>query len=182
MCVYVWAATVCIIQMSCCYFAKAVKSFIKYWTPYIWMRLETEYTYGVYLIKETFDKAASTVEWQPILSGFTLHESHPEGPTSSWNFKQSGARTAVPLLLENWQDGSFFRVTYIFSEGDADWAGLVCGEYQTVAQNLFSSTDHHKEAWQTLATGKVLCWESKGESIEPECGSLGNGCNCKVGT
>lgn len=32
--------------------------------------------------------------------GLLLHKSHPEGPTSSWNFKQCVAYSAAPLLPE----------------------------------------------------------------------------------
>lgn len=103
---------VCVFQMSCCYFAMAVKSFIKSGTPYIWMHGEMEYMVSIWL-RRPLTKGASKAEWQSKLCGCMLHKAHPEGPTSSWNFKQSGVHTAVPLLLENWWDGSFFRsLTY----------------------------------------------------------------------
>lgn len=134
-------------------------------TPYIWMHRETGYMVSIWL-RRPLTKEPVQENDSRKLCGFTLHKAHPEGPTSSWNFKQSGthaaaAAAAAPSLLEKWE---LFQVTYIFSVGDADWAVLVCGEYQAVAQNLFSSTDQHKEARQTLATGKVLSKKKK----EPE--------------
>lgn len=98
--------------MSCCYFALAATSFIKSGTPYIWMQGDLEYMVSIWL-RRPLTKGASKAEWQSKLCGFMLHKADPEGPTSSWNFKQCGARTAVTLLLEHWRDGSFFRsLTY----------------------------------------------------------------------
>lgn len=87
---------------------------------------------------------------EPKLCGCTLHKAHPEGPTSSWNFKQSASSAIAAGALMRWE---LFQVTYIFNVRDADWEVLVCGEYQTVVINLFSSTEQNKEARQT---GKVL--------------------------
>lgn len=108
LCVCVWVRFKCHVVI----FAMAVKSFIKSGTPYIWMHGEMEYMVCIWLSRP-LTKGASKAEWQSKLCGFMLHKAHPEGPTSSWNFKQCGVHTAAPSLLENWWDGSFFRsLTY----------------------------------------------------------------------
>lgn len=118
-------ACVCVysFKMSCCYFSTAEKSFIKPGSAYIWMNREMEYMVSIWL-RRPLTKGAGKAEWQWKLCGFVLHKAHPEGPTSSWNFKQSGAHAALPSPLESWREMEAFffsQVTYIFSEWDADW-------------------------------------------------------------
>lgn len=110
-------------KMSCCYFSTAEKSFIKPGSAYIWMNREMEYMVSIWL-RRPLTKGAGKTEWQWKLCGFVPHKARPEGPTSSWNFKQSGAHAAVPSPLESWREMEAFffsQVTYIFSEWDADW-------------------------------------------------------------
>lgn len=93
-------------------------------SAYIWMNREMEYTVSIWL-RRPLTKGAGKAEWQWKLCGFVPHKAHPEGPTSSWNFKQSGAHAEVPSPLESWREMEAFfffsQVTYIFSEWDADW-------------------------------------------------------------
>lgn len=107
----VCTAAVCVcaysFKMSCCYFSTAEKSFIKPGSAYIWMNREMEYMVSIWL-RRPLTKGAGKAEWQWKLCGFVPHKVHPEGPTSSWNFKQSGAHAAVPSPLESWREMEAF--------------------------------------------------------------------------
>lgn len=108
-CQCVQSLCVCVysFKMSCCYFSTAEKSFIKPGSAYIWMNREMEYMVSIWL-RRPLTKGAGKAEWQWKLCGFVPHKAHPEGPTSSWNFKQSGAHAAVPSPLESWREMEAF--------------------------------------------------------------------------
>lgn len=118
---------------------------------FLWMHGEMEYKVSIWL-RKPLTKGASKAEWQSKLCGFMLHKAHPEGPTSSWNFKQSGVRAAV--LLENWRDGSFFRSLTYSEKGDVDWTVFICGECQTV----IPPPQKNKRSFQLTSMPKFGNW------------------------
>ncbi len=158
-CVCLCVQPLCTFQMSYCYCAKAMKSFIKSETPYIWMHGETGYIVSIWLRRPlTKEPVQQHDSWSSVglhCIKLILRDQRLVGISSSLERIQQ-----YHCCWRTDEMGAFSGHLHIHCRGCR--LGSSCLWWiPNIAQNLFSPTDQHKEAWQTLATGKVLCWVRK---------------------